>query len=74
MPHYIALLRGINFSGHKIIKMAELKELLMSIGFGMFKHISRAEMWCLNQMILLYQIWNCPLCPEFPGSMVLMWR
>jgi uncharacterized protein (DUF1697 family) len=33
MPHYIALLRGINVSGHKIIKMAELKELLMSIGF-----------------------------------------
>lgn len=33
MPLYIALLRGINVSGHKIIKMAELKELLMSIGF-----------------------------------------
>ncbi|MBK7267288.1 MAG: DUF1697 domain-containing protein [Ignavibacteriales bacterium] len=33
MPQYIALLRGINVSGHKIIKMAELKELLMSIGF-----------------------------------------
>jgi uncharacterized protein (DUF1697 family) len=31
--HYIALLRGINVSGHKLIKMAELKELLMSIGF-----------------------------------------
>lgn len=33
MPIYIALLRGINVSGHKLIKMAELKELLMSIGF-----------------------------------------
>ncbi|MBK7868465.1 MAG: DUF1697 domain-containing protein [Ignavibacteriales bacterium] len=33
MPQYIALLRGINVSGHKLIKMAELKELLMGIGF-----------------------------------------
>ncbi len=33
MYHYIALLRGINVSGHKLIKMAELKEILVNIGF-----------------------------------------
>lgn len=33
MYHYIALLRGINVSGHKLIKMVELKEILINIGF-----------------------------------------
>tara|TARA_R110002020_G_scaffold109370_2_gene252993 strand:+ start:1926 stop:2462 length:537 start_codon:yes stop_codon:yes gene_type:complete len=33
MKKYIALLRGMNVSGHKKIKMAELKELLKEIGF-----------------------------------------
>ena len=31
MPTYIALLRGINVSGQKIIKMADLKDLLASL-------------------------------------------
>lgn len=33
MNTYIALLRGINVSGHKIIKMAELKKMFEDIGF-----------------------------------------
>lgn len=33
MPTYIALLRGINVSGQKKIKMSELKELIKSQGF-----------------------------------------
>ena len=33
MQTYIAILRGINVSGHKIIKMAELREHLASLGF-----------------------------------------
>ncbi len=32
MKKYIALLRGINVSGHKIIKMEKLREALTSIG------------------------------------------
>ncbi|MEY3418049.1 MAG: hypothetical protein RL060_2161 [Bacteroidota bacterium] len=31
MPTYIALLRGINVSGQKLIKMADLKDLLASL-------------------------------------------
>jgi uncharacterized protein (DUF1697 family) len=31
---YLALLRGINVGGHKIIKMAALKELFESLGFA----------------------------------------
>jgi uncharacterized protein (DUF1697 family) len=30
---YITLLRGINVGGHKLIKMAELKDILFSAGF-----------------------------------------
>lgn len=33
MKTYIALLRGINVSGHKKIKMADLKAMLVNIGF-----------------------------------------
>ncbi len=33
MNHYISLLRGINVSGQKMIKMAELVELYESLGF-----------------------------------------
>lgn len=33
MKTYIAILRGINVSGHKIIKMVELREHLSSLGF-----------------------------------------
>ena len=33
MPKYLCFLRGINVSGHKIIKMAELRELLNSAGY-----------------------------------------
>lgn len=33
MKNYIALLRGINVSGHKLIKMTELKTLLENCGF-----------------------------------------
>src|SRR5690606_41069078 len=33
MNTYIALLRGINVSGHKIIKMAELKKMFENTGF-----------------------------------------
>lgn len=32
MPVYIALLRGINVSGQKLIKMTDLKELFQSLG------------------------------------------
>jgi uncharacterized protein (DUF1697 family) len=31
---YIPILRGINVSGHKIIKMEHLKKLLASLGFA----------------------------------------
>jgi uncharacterized protein (DUF1697 family) len=34
---YIALLRGINVGGHNIIKMAELRQLLESMGLGKVK-------------------------------------
>lgn len=34
METYIALLRGINVSGHKKIKMAALKEMFESMGFN----------------------------------------
>jgi uncharacterized protein (DUF1697 family) len=34
MQTYIAILRGINVSGHKIIKMAELRDHLASLGFS----------------------------------------
>lgn len=33
MPIYIALLRGINVSGHKIIKMEVLRKVLEELGF-----------------------------------------
>jgi uncharacterized protein (DUF1697 family) len=33
MQTYIALLRGINVSGHNIIKMAELRQLCTELGF-----------------------------------------
>lgn len=33
MNTYICLLRGINVSGHKIIKMAELKKMFENLGF-----------------------------------------
>jgi uncharacterized protein (DUF1697 family) len=34
MQKYIALLRGINVSGHKIIKMADLRALLSEVGLS----------------------------------------
>ena len=34
MLHYLALLRGINVSGHKMIKMDALKKALEAIGFS----------------------------------------
>jgi uncharacterized protein (DUF1697 family) len=34
MKTYIALLRGINVSGHKLIKMSELKTVFESCGFS----------------------------------------
>ncbi|MGM0876359.1 MAG: DUF1697 domain-containing protein [Bacillota bacterium] len=37
MTIYIALLRGINVGGHKIIKMAELKNLFETMGFESVK-------------------------------------
>ncbi len=37
MKTYIALLRGINVSGHKIIKMAELKNMFENLGFDNVK-------------------------------------
>ncbi|MGH1296563.1 DUF1697 domain-containing protein [Bacillus pretiosus] len=37
MTIYIALLRGINVGGHKIIKMADLKEMFESIGLKQVK-------------------------------------
>ena len=33
MKTYIALLRGINVSGHKKVPMAELREILSKVGF-----------------------------------------
>lgn len=37
MPIYIALLRGINVGGHKVIKMADLKQMFESIGLKQVK-------------------------------------
>ena len=37
MTIYIALLRGINVGGHKIIKMADLKQLLETMGLSKVK-------------------------------------
>ena len=34
MKTYIALLRGINVSGHKLIKMTELKDMFEKVGFN----------------------------------------
>ncbi len=39
MTIYIALLRGINVGGHKIIKMADLKQAFESIGLKQVKNI-----------------------------------
>lgn len=45
MNKYILLFRGINVSGHKIIKMADLKSHLESIG--------------LIECYYIYSIWEC---------------
>jgi len=37
MPTYIAMLRGINVSGHKIIKMEDLRKSFETIGFRQVK-------------------------------------
>ncbi|MBH0334023.1 cytoplasmic protein, partial [Bacillus thuringiensis] len=37
MTLYIALLRGINVGGHKVIKMADLKRVFESIGLKQVK-------------------------------------
>lgn len=37
MTIYIALLRGLNVGGHKIIKMVELKQMFESIGLTQVK-------------------------------------
>ncbi|MEM5621630.1 DUF1697 domain-containing protein [Bacillus thuringiensis] len=37
MAIYIALLRGINVGGHKVIKMADLKRVFESIGLKQVK-------------------------------------
>lgn len=34
MPNYIALLRGINVGGHNKVAMADLRELVASLGFA----------------------------------------
>jgi uncharacterized protein (DUF1697 family) len=34
MPHYVALLRGINVGGNNIIPMSELKQCFEACGFG----------------------------------------
>src|SRR5688500_16517828 len=33
MPKYVALLRGINVGGHKVIRMSELAAMFSSLGF-----------------------------------------
>ncbi len=37
MPVYISMLRGINVSGHKQIKMSQLQELFKALGFEQVK-------------------------------------
>lgn len=37
MPTYIAMLRGINVSGHNIIKMEQLRASFVTLGFGNIK-------------------------------------
>ncbi|MEH7146880.1 DUF1697 domain-containing protein, partial [Priestia megaterium] len=37
MTIYIALLRGINVGGHKLIKMQELKDVLTNMGLDKVK-------------------------------------
>ncbi len=37
MPNYIAMLRGINVSGHKIIKMEHLRASFAALGFSNVK-------------------------------------
>ena len=37
MPTYIAMLRGINVSGHKIIKMEQLRAAFVALGFSNIK-------------------------------------
>jgi uncharacterized protein (DUF1697 family) len=37
MPTYLALLRGINVSGKKIIKMEDFRNLMESVGYGNVK-------------------------------------
>jgi uncharacterized protein (DUF1697 family) len=37
MPNYIAMLRGINVSGHKIIKMEQLRASFATLGFSNVK-------------------------------------
>src|SRR5579863_2911170 len=37
MPNYIAMLRGINVSGHKIVKMEQLRASFAALGFSNVK-------------------------------------
>lgn len=34
MPIYVALLRGINLAGHKLVRMERLRESFVALGFG----------------------------------------
>lgn len=55
MTIYIALLRGINVGGHKIIKMADLKQTFESIGLKQVKHIFKVVISCSNlKKILIF--------------------
>ena len=56
MTMYIALLRGINVGGHKIIKMADLKQMFESIELKQVKHIFKAVISCSNlKKILIFK-------------------
>ena len=59
MTIYIALLRGINVGGHKIIKMADLKQTFESIGLKQVKHIFKVVISCSNlKEILIFKQTN----------------
>ncbi|MBK6682268.1 MAG: DUF1697 domain-containing protein [Ignavibacteriales bacterium] len=74
MPHYIALLRGINVSGHKIIKMAELKELLMSIGFRNVQTYIQSGNVVFESDDTSIPDLELSIMSGIAGSMVFMWR
>ncbi len=47
---YIAFFRGINVGGRNIVKMNDLKQLFLELGFATCAHTYKAATWCLTPL------------------------